>query len=174
MTRVPQDDQRDDAGAAELVALFDHEAGGAGRDHHVAQGVDGAQALRVNEQQAVAVSDQLDFALFRLGGVHMLAETEVAQDRRRLVLVQHGLVVFPDVQMVLAHAQQHGHILLTDDVALAEDGALFLVLDDLGDVMAQHVPDGFFGFYQLHGLASCQMISVSQSRLILFCISIAA
>ena len=134
-----------------LSPFFDDKAAGPGRDHHIAQRVHGAQPLHVDQEEAVDIGDQLDLALLRLGGVHVLAHAQIAQDLRRLVLVEHVLVVLPNIDMVLAHAQQHRHVLRPDDVSLAEDRPLFLVLDDLGDVVAEHMPDGFFGLHQLHG-----------------------
>ena len=76
---------------------------------------------------------------------------ERAQDIRRIVLVQHVFVIFPDVDVLLAHAEQHGDILLADDVPLAEHRVLGHPGDDLGDVVAEHLPDCILYAHQFHG-----------------------
>lgn len=48
--------------------------------------------------------------------------------------------VFPDVEVLLADGKQHGNILGLDDVPFAEAGILVLARDDLGDIMAEHLP----------------------------------
>ena len=125
--------------------------GGARGDHHFAQRVDRAQALDIYKQQAVRLGGQLDLALLGRGGAHVLALTDRAQDIRRIVLVQHVFVIFPDVDVLLAHAEQHGDILLADDMALAEYRILGHTGDDLGDIVAEHLPDCILHAHQFHG-----------------------
>ena len=145
------DHQRDDARAAQLVALFDRETACPGRDHHVAQRVDRAQAFGVHQQQAVCLGGQLDLALLGRGGAHVRALTQGAQNIGCVVLVQHVLVVFPDVDVLFAHAEQHGDILRADDVPLAEHRVLGDAGNDLGDVVAEHLSDRVLNAQQLHG-----------------------
>ena len=84
----------------------------------------------------------------------MLSLADRAQDIGSVVLVKHILVVFPDVDVFLAHAEQHGDILLADDMSLAEHGVLGDARDDLGDVMAEHLPDRILHAHQFHAKAS--------------------
>ena len=76
--------------------------------------------------------------------------------------VRHHL---PDVQVLLAHAQQHRDVLLGDHMVLAEAGVLIFVLDDLGHVVAEHVTYGFFCLDKLHGGASQQRPHLSTNYL---------
>ena len=84
--------------------------------------------------------------------MHVGALAQGAQDLRRVVLMEHVLVVFPDIDVLLTHAEQDGDVLGRDDMALAEHGILGDAPDDLGDVVAQHLSHGLFGFQQLHGV----------------------
>ena len=113
-----------------------------GGDHHVLPGVDSDEPLAVHPEQAVAGGSQLDLALLRLTADHVLLTTQGQQPLRRIVFVDHARSHLPDIQVLLAHAQENGNIVLCDDVALAEPGVLILVLDDLAHIMAQHVAHG--------------------------------
>ena len=144
--------QRDDARAAERVALFH---GRARRNHHLTQAVDCAQMLQIDQQQAVYIRDQLDFALLRLGGMHVRSLADFPQDIRRVVFMQHVFVVFPDIDALLAHAEQNRDVLLCNDMALAEDRSLFYTPNDLGAVVAEHLPDRVLCFHQFHRSSSC-------------------
>ena len=81
----------------------------------------------------------------------MRALTQGAQNIGCVVLVQHVLVVFPDVDVLFAHAEQHGDILRADDVPLAEHRVLGDAGNDLGDVVAEHLSDRVLNAQQLHG-----------------------
>ena len=144
------DHQGDHPGAAELVALFHHEAGRPRRNHHVPQGVHRPQALEVNEEQAVRIGDQFDLAFLRFRGRHVRVHADIPQDIGRVVFVEHALVIFPDIDRVLAHAQQHRHILRPNHMALAEHRVLRHTADDLGDIMAQDLSDRVLSLHQLH------------------------
>ena len=93
---------------------------------------------------------QLDLALFRLTADHVLLTAQGQQPLRRVIFVDHARSHLPDIQVLLAHAQQHGNIVLCDDVALAEPGVLILILDDLSHIVAQHVAHGLLCSDQLH------------------------
>lgn len=132
----------------------------AGGDHHFSQGIDGQQLLPVDLQKAVDVGDQLDLALLDGGGMHVLVGAHVVEHLRRVVLVEHVLVVFPDVDVVLAHAQQHRHVLRRDHMALAEYRVLGDSGNNLRNIVTENLTDGFLGFHQLHGCASPLMLCV--------------
>ena len=140
--------------SAQLVALFDHEARRPCCDHHIAEGIYGAQALEIYEQKSVGIGDQLDLSLFGRCGMHVLALAYATQDIRCLVLVEHIFVLFPDVNIILADAQEHGNILLSYDVALAEHRVLGNAFDDLSNIVAQNLSHCVFGFYQFHSCPS--------------------
>ena len=83
--------------------------------------------------------------------MHVFADAEVAQDLRRLVLMQQALVVFPDEDVILSHTQQNRDILRRNDMALAKHRPFLFILDDLCDVVTEDMAYGVFGFHQLHG-----------------------
>ena len=57
-------------------------------------------------EQAVAGGGQLDLALFRLAAAHVLLTAQGQQPLRRIVFVDHARSHLPDIQVLLAHAQQ--------------------------------------------------------------------
>ena len=144
------DDQRDDAGTGQLLAFFHRQVAVDGGDHHLRGAVDRQQSGTVDLEQAVAVGDQLDLALLRLGAVDVPARSGPIEQRGGFVLMEDAGRLFPDVQVLLADAQQHRDILRLDDVALAEAGAFELARKDLGDIVAEHLPCGVFGTDQFH------------------------
>ena len=87
-----------------------------GGDHHLREAVHRQQRLAVDLQQAVAVRDQLDLALLRLGAVDVFARSGLVQQGGSLVLVEDAGVLFPDVEVLLADGEQHRDILRLDDV----------------------------------------------------------
>ena len=144
------DDQRDDAGTGQFGSFFHRHVAVDGGDHHLRGAVDRQQSGTVDLEQAVAVGDQLDLALLRLGAVDVPARSGPIEQRGGFVLVEDAGRLFPDVQVLLADAQQHRDILRLDDVALAEAGAFELARKDLGDIVAEHLPCGVFGTDQFH------------------------
>ena len=104
----------------------------------------------IHPEQAVAGGFQFDFALFYLAAGHVLLSAESQQPLRRVVFVHHAGGHLPDVKVLLAHGEQHGDVLLRNDVPLAEPGVLVLVLDDLGHVVAQYLAHGVLRADQLH------------------------
>ena len=144
------DDQRDDAGTGQLLALFHRQVAVDGGDHHLRGAVYSHQRLAVDLQQAVAVRDQLDLPLFRRSAVDIFACSGLVQQGSCLVLVEDAGVLFPDVEVLLADGKQHRDILGLDDVPLAETGILVLARDDLGDIMAEHLPCGVNSTDQFH------------------------
>ena len=83
--------------------------------------------------------------------MHVLALTQGAQAFGRLVLVDHALGLFPDIELFLAHGEQDGDVLLGDDMPLAEARVLGDADDDLGHVVAEHVAHGVARVYKFHG-----------------------
>ena len=134
------DHQRDDAGAGQLLAFFHGHITVDGGDHHLGRAVHSQQCGAVDLEQAVAVGDQLDLALFRFGAVDVFAGSSFVQQGRCLVLMQDAGALFPDIEVFFADGQQHWDVLGLDDVPLAEARALELARDDLGDIVAEHLP----------------------------------
>ena len=64
--------------------------------------------------------------------------------------MEHAVVVFPDVDVVLAHAEQYGYVLGLDYMTLTEHGVLGDALYYLRNVVTQYHPDRVFSFYELH------------------------
>ena len=117
----------------------------------------------IRQQQAILICHQLDLPLLGGGGMHVGPLAQGAQDFRRVVLVEHVLIFFPDIDVLLAHAEQDGDVLRRDDVALAEYGVLGDAPDDLGDIVAQHLSHGLFRLQQLHCV--CPQFSWYSSRM---------
>ena len=144
------DDQRDDAGTGQFLALFHGQVAVDGGDHHLGRAVHGQQGFAVDFQQAVAVGDELDLSLFRLGAVDILARSGLVQQRGGFVLVEDAGLFLPDVEVFFADGEQHGDVLRLDDMALAETCALELAGNDLGNVVAEHLACRVFGTNQFH------------------------
>ena len=64
--------------------------------------------------------------------------------------MEAGVIFFPDVDMLLAHAQQDRHVLRGNDMTFLEDRAFLDPRDDLGDIVAEHLPNGILRTHQLH------------------------
>ena len=124
--------------------------GVAGGNHDLILAVDGVEPFYIHLEQAVAVGDELDLALLHRRGVHVLVLAQDPQPLGRLVLVEHAALLFPHVQVLLAHGEQHGDILFRHHVSLAEPGVLGDAGDDLGQIMAEHVANGPPGVDELH------------------------
>ena len=145
------DDEGDDAGAGQFIALFNGEIPMAGGDHHLPEGVYGQELAAVHLQETVDIGDELDLALFHGGGVHMLPGAQGVEDLRRVVFVEHVFIVFPDEDMILPQGEEERDILFGDDMALAEGRALFFAGNNLRDIMAEDLAHGLLCFHQFHG-----------------------
>ena len=110
------------------------------RDHHIRDVVHRIECILAHLEHAVHRRCQFDLAFLRLARRHVFTLTEITQNRCRIVLVQHILVILPDVNMLLANAQQHLNILSADHIALAESRSLALPSHDLRNVVAEHHP----------------------------------
>ncbi len=147
--RPPQlfilNDQGNDPRAAELVARADGEIVVPGGNHDLVEQVDGVQPLHIHAEQAVDLSPELDLALFDFAFGHVRVPAERGEPRGGVIFMHHAGRHFPDIQMLLAHGEQHRDVLLGHDMSLAELRALELPRYDAGQIVAQHVADGIFG-----------------------------
>lgn len=82
--------------------------------------------------------------------MHMFPLADLPQDLCRVVLMELCLVIFPHIQVVLPHAEQYGDIFRLHDVPFAEHRVFHHTGDDLGDIMAEHLPYRVFCANQLH------------------------
>ena len=130
------------------------------RDHDLIETVHSLQPLDVHAKEPVEFRGQLDLALLGGAGAHTVALAQRAQALRRLVFVEHALGLLPDIQRLLAHAQEHRDVLCSYNVALAEAGVLRHAGDDLRHVMTQHMADGIDGFDQFHSKSPLAVIGV--------------
>ena len=80
----------------------------------------------------------------------MLVHTNVAQNLCRFIFMQDIFVLFPDINVFLAHAEQNGNIFLRDDMPFTENRVLGHARDNLRDIMAEYLSDRLGGFNQLH------------------------
>ena len=144
------DDERDDAHARELVALAYSHAALARGDHHLVLAIHGDKARGIDQKHAVTGGLELDLALFHAAADHVFLPAEGQKPLRRVVFVHHAGRHFPDIEVLLTHAEQHGDVLFRHDVALAEARVLILVLDDLRHVVAEHMAHRVLGFDKSH------------------------
>lgn len=121
-----------------------------GGDHHLGRAVDGQQGVAVNLEKAVAVGDEFDLALLRLSAVDVFARGSFIQQGGGFVLVEDAGLLLPDVEILFADGEQHGDVLGLDDMALAEAGTLELAGNDLGNIVAEHLPCRVFGADEFH------------------------
>ena len=154
-----RDDEGDHPHARQLVSLADGCAALPGGDHEVLDGVDGDELFGVHPEEAVAGGFQLDLALLDLAAVHVLVCAQGAEPLSAVVFMKHPRRHLPDIQVLLTHGEQHRDVFLRHHMALAEAGVLVLVLDDLGQVVAEHMAHGLLGFDKLH--VSASRISIS-------------
>ena len=143
-------DQRNHPGAGQLVSLLDGKSAVAAGDHHLPQAVYRIQLGPVSHKETVQVGHQLNFALLHRCRVHIVPLADLAENLRPLVLVEHALRLLPDVEVLLAHREQHGNVLLPDHMTLAEDGVLGDAGDDLGDIMAEDMAHCLGRLNQFH------------------------
>ena len=134
-------DKRDHAHPRKLVALLYGRVVAPRGNHDFIQGVDFVKAFDVDFKQAVAIGGQLDFALLDGRFVHVIIFAQAAQDARTVVFVEHPCLLLPDIDVILAHGEQHRDILLGDNMALAKPRVLCDTFDDLCHIMAEHLSD---------------------------------
>ena len=115
--------------------------------------VDGHERSRVHQKQSIAGGFQLDLALFHLAAIHVRIGTQGIQPLSGIVFMKRSGRHFPDVQVLLAHREEYGDICLHYHMALAEPGVLILALDDLGEVVAEHMAYGLLCFNEFHALS---------------------
>ena len=144
------DHKRNHPGACHLISLFYRGISVSAGDHHLPEAVDFSQEGSVDLEQAIHIRDQLDLAF--LGGcrVHISPVTDLIQNPGRLILVQHRLVLFPDIEMFLAHRKKDGDILLRYHMTLAEYSILGDAADNLRNIMTQYMADCILCSDQLH------------------------
>ena len=119
-------------------------------DHHFAQRIDTEKLLPVDFQKTVPVCKDLYFTLFDLGTFHPLTLAKVKKDLRRFIFMEHVLIFFPYIEVILTHGKQYRNIFFCHDMTFPEDRSLGLVFYDLCHVMAEYVSHGVDGFYFFH------------------------
>ena len=134
------DDERDHTHPRELRPRLDGHVLRDGRNHHILDLVHSVKRILVHLEHARRRRCQLDLSFLRLACRHVLILTDVAQNRRCVVLMQQVGVVFPDIDVFLADAQKDRDILRTDHIALAEACALAFPAHNLRNVVAEHHP----------------------------------
>ena len=114
--------------------------------------------MEIRYEQPVYIRYQLYLALLGLRGVHIFPHTYIPEYLRRVVFMQGIFVALPYVEVLLAYAEQHGDIFLSDYVSLAEHRVLCNSFYYLGYVVAQHAAHGVLCSDKLHvflPLTSC-------------------
>ena len=149
------DHQGDDPGAAELVPGLHGGVGVAGGDHQFLDHVHRGQAGCVHPEEAVAGGGKFNFALLDLAARHVFAKAQCAQRLRAVIFMEHARLHLPDVEMLLAHGEEHGDVLLGDHMSLAELWPFEFAADDAGEVVAEHMPHGLLYGNELHFGSSC-------------------
>ena len=80
----------------------------------------------------------------------MRAFTHAAQDLRRLIFMKDPLLLFPDVELILADTKENRNILLRHNVAFSEYRVLRDSFYDLCDIVAKYCPFRIFCSDQFH------------------------
>ena len=143
-------DQRNDPRPGQTVSFSDGKSAMPGGNHHLTQGIDPVQALRIDEKQTVTVRRQFYFAFLRFSSRNMTALTDIPQDDCRVIFMEHMFIIFPDINLFFSHRQQNGNVFRLDNMPLAEDGTLAHATDDLCNIMTEHLPDGIDGTHFFH------------------------
>ena len=69
----------------------------------------------------------------------MLIDADIPQHRRRVILMHLRLIIFPNINMVLAQREQYGDILLRNHMPLTEPRILRHPLNNLGDIVTKNL-----------------------------------
>jgi len=80
----------------------------------------------------------------------VLALAKPREEVRRLVFVEGVFVHLPNVEVILSHREQHGDVVLGNDVPLAELCVLAFAGNDARQVMAEHMADCILCVDELH------------------------
>ena len=86
--------------------------------------------------------------------MHIRPQADIAQDSRRFIFMKHGVVLFPDVNVVLADGEEDRDIGLCDHVAFTKNRSLRDAADNLGNIVAEDMADSLFGFHHFHNYLS--------------------
>ena len=146
-------DQGDGPGGANEFPLLHHGMIMEGGAHHLIHQIKRSQGLDAHLEQTVPIGIEIDFSFpgIILPG-HSLAGQGPGQDGRSFVLMDFIGLEIDDVEVVFPQALHAADIVLADGVTLAEGGTLEFSRSNLGDIMCQFGPDGFFQLYGFNHL----------------------
>ena len=158
------DDERNHAHPRELRPCLHGEMLCNRRNHHIRDVIHRIECILIHLEHTRHRRSQLDLAFLRLARRHIFTLADIAQNRRRIVLVQHILAVFPDIDMLLAESEQDLDILRTDHIALAKTRPLALTTYNLRDIVAEHHPHGILNTNLLHSFSPVSSTVFSKTR----------
>ena len=144
--------QRNNAGTGKRGTLLYRSMTATSGNHYLVNRINGIKTLRIKLKNTVNRCGNGEFSFMGLFGYHaILAMAKRRHTVCRIVFVKLIPPQLPHKQMLFAHAEQHGNIGFFHYVALLKAHALkarFVVSalagNDLGHVVAQHVPDRIF------------------------------
>ncbi|MPN13006.1 hypothetical protein SDC9_160326 [bioreactor metagenome] len=119
-------------------------------NHDIRQVVERVQMPHIHGEYARLGGEELNLAFLNIPAVHMRALAKRGQPPGGLILMQGVFVHLPNIEVVLAHREQHGDILLGDDMSFAELRVLGLPGNNAREVMAEYVSRGILGVDELH------------------------
>ena len=157
--------QRNNAGTGKRDTLLHRSMTATSGNHYLVNRINGIQTLRIKLKNTVNRCGNGEFSFMGFFGYHaILAMAKRRHAVCRVVFVELILPQLPHKQMLFAHAEQHGNIGLFHYVALLKAHTLkarfvisALTGNNLGHVVAQHVPDRIFRSNLLHAGAPLRL-----------------
>ena len=140
------DDQRNHPHTGQLRAGLDRHVLRQSCDGHIIQPVDLIETALIHLEHPINRGLELDLPFFRFRCLHVRILAQLTQDLGCIILMQHRLIILPDIDVVLPDRKQHRDILFPDHMSLAEHGILRHPTDNLRDIMAEDLP------YRIHRL----------------------
>ena len=108
------------ASPQKLVALLAGRVVAPRGNHDFIQGVDFVRRSTSISNRPSQSADSSILPLLDGRFVHVIIFAQAAQDARAVVFVEHPCLLLPDIDVILAHGEQHRDILLGDNMALCE------------------------------------------------------
>ena len=63
------------------------------------------------------------------------AAAEIAENSRSVVFMKHGVIMFPYVNMILAHTEENRYIFFRDDMPFSENRSFVSAFDNLRNIL---------------------------------------
>ena len=81
----------------------------------------------------------------------MFSLADLTQHLRRVIFMEHSLLLFPHIQVFLSYREEHRNIFFSHYMTFPEYGIFYHSRNNLGNIMAEYAAHSIFGFNQFHG-----------------------